>query len=615
MSKFSNIFGHSDMKTIAILFFCLTVSLATFAKSTVSESAHNLSITGPGQVKSQTEDQVCVFCHTPHRPGVGPGLWNRRTPKVEASYQSSTLEAEPATSSRTSQLCLSCHDGTIALGEMLNAPRGNKNVDLRDIYIGGRNSFGVSLKSHHPVDIIYDQTLQAKNPTLANPNTVDLPMTNGKLECSTCHDPHSSGIPPFLNKPSRNGELCTTCHNLQGINWDWQLSSHASSEATPRAGANPWSDRKAEWRGETVAENACENCHATHNAPISARLIKNIEEQTCFQCHDGSVAEFNIKAELQKFSRHPVERSGRGKHEPISKERALNTPLHAECEDCHNPHASRPDSPMVTFKPGNPGNQDHSEAPFANGVIAGVSGLNISGQQKSIADFEYEVCFKCHGVPGKNSCDNGRCATATAYRMIRQDNVYNIRDKVDSGNPSLVSYHPIEQNNASNNSEVPSLRRDIPLNRIDSQIYCGDCHGSDSSPSSGGNGPSGPHGSRFPAMLALSYELRADARFNSANSALCFKCHDAGNLFNDVSFKHRLHVLEQGNTCVNCHDPHGSAIYPHLLNFLISSNSSGRNTEITGTGIYSEPTWEDNGQYSGTCYLSCHGTEHDGAEY
>ena len=99
------------------------------------------------------------------------------------------------------------------------------------------------------------------------------------------------------------------------------------------------------------------------------------------------------------------------------------------------------------------------------------------------------------------------------------------------------------------------------------------------------------------------------------SESLCFKCHDQGSIYGNDSFAHREHVLEQGTPCIACHDPHGSAVFPHLINFMTSSNVSGTTLEITGAGMYSEPTWIDMGVNSGTCYLNCHGSLHDGKEY
>jgi hypothetical protein len=316
-----------------------------------------------------------------------------------------------------------------------------------------------------------------------------------------------------------------------------------------------------------------------------------------------------------KFFRHPVGQTPNLDHDTGRRENPLSMPLHVECEDCHNPHASRSDPPMISFNPSNPTGLNHTTAPFVNGSLIGVTGIDLSGSVKLEAEYEYEVCFKCHGVPGKNACNNRRCSTATGYNMARQDGTYNLRDKFDPGNPALISYHPVNSNNPNNNSEVPSLRQDTLLNRTTSQIYCSDCHSGDTSPAAGGGGPAGTHGSRWEGILALRYEFDPQSSFSHMSDSLCLKCHDSGSLYSNDSFPHRLHVLDNSKSCINCHDPHGSAVYPHLINFLTTSNVSGLTLEITGTATHSEPTWEDNGRYSGTCYLSCHGVVHDGASY
>ena len=40
--------------------------------SDVRNTVHNFSVTGPGAVRAVSEDEVCVFCHTPH--GAEPGV-------------------------------------------------------------------------------------------------------------------------------------------------------------------------------------------------------------------------------------------------------------------------------------------------------------------------------------------------------------------------------------------------------------------------------------------------------------------------------------------------------------------------------------------------------------
>ena len=94
--------------------------------SDVRNTKHNLSVSGPGPVRAVTESQVCVFCHTPHGAENVPAapLWNRQlsgatyTPYTSNSIDATDIAASPGGSSK---LCLSCHDGTLAIGPALAA--------------------------------------------------------------------------------------------------------------------------------------------------------------------------------------------------------------------------------------------------------------------------------------------------------------------------------------------------------------------------------------------------------------------------------------------------------------------------------------------------------------
>ena len=87
----------------------------------IAQTAHNLSVSGPGNVRATSENSICVFCHASHISSGAAGTWNRRASRVSyIPYTSSTVVAQPGQPTGTSILCLSCHDGTIALGELIN---------------------------------------------------------------------------------------------------------------------------------------------------------------------------------------------------------------------------------------------------------------------------------------------------------------------------------------------------------------------------------------------------------------------------------------------------------------------------------------------------------------
>ena len=102
--------------------------------SDIRNTKHNLSATGPGPLKAVSETQVCVFCHTPHGAQNIPAapLWNRNlsgatyTPYTSSSINATDIAAEPGGSSK---LCLSCHDGTLAIGAV-NVANGQTDVSI-----------------------------------------------------------------------------------------------------------------------------------------------------------------------------------------------------------------------------------------------------------------------------------------------------------------------------------------------------------------------------------------------------------------------------------------------------------------------------------------------------
>src|SRR5208337_4108249 len=88
--------------------------------SAVLNSKHDFRASSQANIRSVSGRDACVFCHTPHNANPGIYLWNQKLSKAEfPAYASTTLQANvaPIRSQEVSKLCLSCHDGTIALGD------------------------------------------------------------------------------------------------------------------------------------------------------------------------------------------------------------------------------------------------------------------------------------------------------------------------------------------------------------------------------------------------------------------------------------------------------------------------------------------------------------------
>jgi len=544
---------------------------ATMAeRASIAHSKHNLSVTGPGPIKSPAARSICIFCHASHK-GANAPLWNRFSSGVTyVPYGSTTTKATIGQPTGASKLCLSCHDGTVALG-MVRSRR------QRIPFAGGVDRLSTErpsvlrtdLSDDHPISFIYDKKLaEASNGELLSPDGLTGPVRldkEGRLQCTSCHNAHDSSFGKFLVMHNRESALCMSCHDKKY----WTDSVHRTSAAKWNGtGSNPWPRTSH----ANVAANGCENCHRPHSAETKQRLLSlDGEEENCYSCHKGSVAGRNIEKAFGERSRHPVSATS-GLHDPT--EDIVWSKRHVECADCHNPHAA---------------NTARANAPYASGALEGVAGV---GSDKAVVyplKHEYELCYRCHA----DSVGRGRAAVNRQFPQTNTRLEFRVSNE---------SYHPVE--GAGRNSDVPSLLD--PL-RESSVIYCTDCHNSNNGPRAGGKGADGPHGSAWSPILERQMVFTDYSKENSSSYALCYKCHSRRSILGDESFPlHGLHVGTAETSCTTCHDPHGVKTAPHLLNFNVDY------VKPSESGVME---FEDEGDHKGSCSLTCHEKNHDPESY
>ena len=551
--------------------FALAALSAAPVTAGVKDSLHNLSASGPGETRAAFEQQICLFCHISHSASPEAPLWGRPDPSTTyIPYSSSTAIAQPGQPTGTSILCLSCHDGTIALGQVLNRAQPISMAGGRDRIEGGGLT-GTDLRDDHPISFEYSASLAAQNGELVAPGTVnqELPLEgNTELQCTTCHDSHDSPYPNLLRVPKIGSQICLECHRETG----WSQSSHSLSMATWNGTSpDPWLSSPY----ASVSDNGCQNCHVPHNDASGPRLlIHAAEEDNCTDCHNGNVAADSVTADFNRFSTHPIGATTLV-HDPA--EPAIADTRHVECADCHDPHATR-----LGRVPGD--------------TPANVRGITLAGTTISPAVNTYEICLRCHGdSPGQ-----------PLPRTSRQDDLNNLRLRLQPNSPS---FHPIAGPGRS--SDVPSLVS--PLNE-QSIIGCVDCHNSNQARSAGGSGPEGPHGSAFGPILVRNYETLDNTPESASNYALCYGCHSRNSILNDQSFpEHDKHIRGEDTPCNVCHDPHGisstqgnTTNNSHLINFDISVVFPNQNGQLR---------FVDQGNRTGTCDLLCHGENHNDFNY
>ena len=202
---------------------------------------------------------LCTFCHTPHRAAITRLLWNHKLTDntfkwtdVTATVNGTPLPTFTKAWQGTSKNCLSCHDGSVAIGDILWFNKGgpknllNQKHDADDYTVG----LGGIMNGNHPVahPFPFSGAVSTYNSVTsgsqvlasgwqADPQTYGIRLftdtgtdvvagaTSGKtgIECASCHDPHNGSTVKdeyFLRgkltgtgPPAAESYICIKCHN------------------------------------------------------------------------------------------------------------------------------------------------------------------------------------------------------------------------------------------------------------------------------------------------------------------------------------------------------------------------------------------------------------------
>jgi predicted CXXCH cytochrome family protein len=111
----------------------------------------------------------------------------------------------------TSKLCLSCHDGTVAIDSF------GQNAGTH--FMTGGDNLGTNLSNDHPISFTYDAALATADGGLKTPQSASrvdaahkVPLYAAKMECASCHSVHDDSNGKFLRMDNAGSVLCLTCH-------------------------------------------------------------------------------------------------------------------------------------------------------------------------------------------------------------------------------------------------------------------------------------------------------------------------------------------------------------------------------------------------------------------
>lgn len=254
----------------------------------------------PRNIKAASETQVCVFCHTPHGATSGAvPLWNRNvTSSGYTMYSSSSLDAlqvqttinQPGGSSK---LCLSCHDGTIAIGSVnvLNGsgsdtpgtqtitttstdsngtkmPVGSYGSDT-----GFTRNLGTDLSNDHPISISYNSDLATADGELRTPNGTLVGASSPGVSPKPTLPLENTGLAAGLSAANDAQIQCATCHDPHILETDYAtvgnqkfLRLNRFQEADPRTtGATSGFDSRTATAASAQGDIICLACHDKNN--------------------------------------------------------------------------------------------------------------------------------------------------------------------------------------------------------------------------------------------------------------------------------------------------------------------------------------------------------------
>ncbi len=560
-----------------------------------------IEVTGPEPVQVRDGPEFCLTCHGKADRIVG-GYYaatggDHRNPDA-VHYDVYKERLLPLSGSRVT--CLGCHESHAAAGSALLPRRGVAGPvglpftstapgeedaclnchDTRATAYGGtgENVAASFLRGEDGSTQQATARLQGR----AGPSRHDVfGETGGKVECSSCHGPHTvsatryaegqarsaisdpdntrlywiasggrqrdrvSGVPGATAGPMT--EFCLRCHDgdppRATLTWDAQAEDGVIVPYTIQFPVWSFTNAGGGWdkavfrsSGHRAAGMECTDCHASHAADGPRLLLRGEDtasgDGACLGCHNGTGFAADVRADFLKASRHPALDLA-GKHS--DREDYQNLPAgdrHAECADCHDAHAAQPYAGAPRAAPWQPGpnlNVSGVAADYGVGFRGAPSGSAPALALALPARFQYEVCFKCHTSYSWNGNAFGP-VVPSEYGANGGTNIGQ-PDKAREFNPSNPAYHPVVAQGRNGGIRTETFNAAGGFG-ADSRIYCTDCHGADEPDANTTSRPYGAHGSAN-AFLLKGPVTRIGGGGVAANE-VCFRCHSYDVYYNGV---------------------------------------------------------------------------------
>lgn len=271
------------MRSALLAAMILLLPATGLAAPGIRNSDHDLSNSSTTALKNANaaNNEICIYCHTPHRAQSTQFLWNHSPTTVvawnwgndldgNAMTKTTTGTALPTTLRSGSKRCLGCHDGSVALGDVSNAGDGSAGVipglasivgltDATGKLIDATHMVGAggNMGGNHPVSIPYAQQTGYNGQNSSVP-AAWMGAVGGYFAVTTAGCTSPTGV-------------CTTAAAADGANG-------AAVNLIPNVAG-----------GTTNVGVECSSCHEPHNQfdfAYFTRVDNTVASGLCRSCHN-----------------------------------------------------------------------------------------------------------------------------------------------------------------------------------------------------------------------------------------------------------------------------------------------------------------------------------------
>ena len=533
---------------------------------------------------------TCVVCHERH------GSENSKMTINDEAFSN-----RPDSDNAREKLCYKCHDSANSMTPGYDVmDRFVNGVSKHDIF--NEASIGLSCSSCHGPHSVAARTFADSSGTA--PSAISDPIntqsnyntSSGDMAgfCNKCHDVGNGGGAAVSAVTNSTTVIPYTVNyesvSLSNFLYSWNKKIYFDSSSSNKAGHyNPTRD-------PVQPAVMCDNCHDPHGSDY-ARMSRYGEDPSaggpsssglCLRCHGNladtagaSIAALDVWSSasggFNSTYKHPTfNAGGDGVHSDTENYQTVSR--HAECQDCHDPHAATtdgtPDNDLLSLA-----GMKGLEPTYTAGNWGGVNGGDWD--QPVTDTTEYRLCYKCHSDISSGTTG----LSLTAEKSVAKE-----------FNPNNGGYHWAGYGSA--RAGVKGVYTGSWTNS--SRVQCSNCHGA------GGSSAEilgAVHGSTQPKILKAQWD--ATVNYNTTG-ALCFLCHSqasftnnsaatsfatssGGNNLHSSRFDHRV-------ACQTCHSkvPHGGK----RPGILVINSGSGANLGPGGAYSY-DASYDGSTKYVG----------------